>query len=321
MEIFLKASENNVEYVKAHMTHLEMVDDKKKNLLHYAVIGSAFDVIHYLLSQDININLADEHGETALFDCARKGKLDIAKLLIAKFAQVNIENRHGETVLHLAAAKGDMDMLKLLIESGAHTNRKTYDDKLPVHYAIQNGKSDVIAYLLKEGGQSWQTKDSAGNTFLHVAAKTSSVAVLDLLLNQNLDPNALNDQFETPIFNAVRFGTIETIRLLLANEAYIEILNRRYETPLDTAMIFDRKEELKYLLEYMATPKYERLVEKQALALAVLNRDHVSLRQLVEKAVPMRRDRRQKTALDYAKEYNLSLCVGLLRDVEVNGGT
>jgi hypothetical protein len=45
----------------------------------------------------------------------------------------------------------------------------------------------------------------------------------------------------------------------------------------------------------------------------------VYLRKLIEKQTPMKKDRLQKTALDYAKEYNLNLCVGLLRDVEVNG--
>jgi len=84
-------------------------------------------------------------------------------------------------------------------------------------------------------------------------------------------------------------------------------------------MIHDKPEILKYIQDYMVTPKYERLVQKQALALAVLNRDHVYLRKLIEKETPMKKDRLQKTALDYAKEYNLSLCVGLLREVEVNG--
>ena len=69
----------------------------------------------------------------------------------------------------------------------------------------------------------------------------------------------------------------------------------------------------------MMTPKYERLIQKQALSLAVLNRDHVYLRKLIERETPMKKDRLQKTALDYAKEYNLSLCVNLLRDVNVNG--
>ncbi len=318
MSIFLKAAENDLEFVKLNFSHISMVDEKKKSLLHYAVLGSAMDVIKYLLDLDINVNMVDSHGETPLFDCARKGKLDIAKLLISKFATVNIENRVGELPIHLAAFKGEIDMIKLLIESGAFLNKKTAEDKLPVHYAIAGGRVEVIQFLLKEGNQSWFIKDTFGNTLLHHAAKTSSVQTIDLLLNQNLDPNALNDQFESPIFNAVRFGTIDTLRLLLANDAYIDIHNRRYETPIDTAMIFDKKDILKYLSDYMITPKYERLLQKQALSLAVLNRDHVILRKLIEKETPMKKDRLQKTALDYAKEYNLGLCIGLLRDIDVN---
>lgn len=319
MSIFLKATENDLEYVKLHFTHLEMVDEKKKSLLHYAVLGSAIDVIHYLLDQDINVNMIDQHGETPLFDCARKGKLEIAKLLITRFASVNVENRQGELPIHLASHKGDLDMIKLLIESGSYLNKKTMEDKLPVHYAIAGGRVNVIPFILKESKQTWFIKDSYGNSLMHHATKTSSVQILDLLLNQNLDPNALNDQFETPIFNAVRFGTIETLRLLLASDAYIDIHNRRFESPIDTAMIFDKEDILKYLQEYMITPKYERLVQKQALALAVLNRDHVYLRKLIERDIPMKKDRLHKTAMDYAKEYNLSLCIGLLRNIEVNG--
>ena len=318
MSIFMKAAENDLEFVKINMTHIEMVDEKKRSLLHYAVLGSAKDVFDYLLDMDINVNLADEHGETALFDCARKGKLEFAKLLITKFASVNVENRMGELPIHLAAFKGDLDMIKLLIESGSFLNKKTTEDKLPVHYAIAGGRADVIPFLLKEGKQNWFIKDTYGNSLLHHAAKTSNVQIIDMLLNQNLDPNALNSQFESPIFNAVRFGTIETIRLLLASDAYIDIHNRRYETPIDTAMIFDKKDVINYLNDYIVTPKYERLVQKQALAIAVLNRDHVYLRKLIEKDTPMKKDRLQKTALDYAKEYNLGLCVNLLRDIEVS---
>lgn len=314
----MKAAENDLEFVKLNMTHIEMVDEKKKSLLHYAVLGSAMDVLNYLLDMDINVNLADEHGETALFDCARKGKLDIAKRLLMKFASVNVENRMKELPIHFAAFKGDLDMIKLLIESGSYLNKATQEDKLPVHYAIAGGKQDVIAYLLKESKQHWFMKDIYGNTLLHHAAKTSNVSLMDMLLNQNLDPNALNSHFETPIFNAIRFGTIETVRLLLASDAYLDIHNRRYETPMDTAMIFDKQDILKYLQEYMITPKYERLVQKQALSIAVLNRDHVYLRKLIERETPMKKDRLQKTALDYAKEYNLGLCVNLLRDVEVS---
>lgn len=317
MNVFIKATQNDLDYVKLNMTHLEMVDEKKKSLLHYAVTGSALDVISYLLSLDINVNMIDQHGETPIFDCARKGKVQIAKLLISKFANVNVENRVGELPIHLAAFKGNLDMIKLLVQSGAYLNKATNEDKYPVHYAIGGGQHEVIDYILKQSKQNYYLKDVYGDTLLHHATKTNNVMMIDALLNQNLNPNALNDQFETPIFNAVRFGSVETIRLLLASDAYLDIKNRRYESPVDTALIYDKKEILSYLSDYMMSPKYERLKEKQALSIAVLNRDHTNLRKLIERRVPMKKDRLNKTALDYAKEYHLNVFIGLLKEVEI----
>lgn len=320
MDIFLKATENDLSYIKMHLTHLDDLDDKNKNLLHYAVLGSAHDVIDYLLDNDINVNQKDDYGESPLFDCARKGKVEIAKKLINHFADVNLTNRALEQPIHLAAQKGDLEMLKLLLKSNAQKDRKTAEEKLPVHYSIMGGKRDALKFLIEETRQSWFIKDAYGNTLLHHAAKTTNIDVIDLLINQNLDPNALNSQFETPIFNAIRFGSTDTIRLLLANDAYLDIKNRRYETPIDTAIIFNKKDIYVYLQDYMKTPKYERLIERQALSVAVLNRDHLHLRKLIEKSVPMKKNRLHKTALDYAKEYNLALCVGMLKDVELVNG-
>lgn len=317
MNVFIKATQNDLDYVKLNMTHLEMVDEKKKSLLHYAVTGSALDVISYLLSLDINVNMIDQHGETPIFDCARKGKIQIAKLLISKFANINVENRVGELPIHLAAFKGNLDMIKLLVQSGAYLNKATSEDKYPVHYAIGGGQHEVIDYILKQSKQNYYLKDTYGDTLLHHATKTNNVVMIDALLNQNLNPNALNDQFETPIFNAVRFGSVETIRLLLASDAYLDIKNRRYESPVDTALIYDKKDILDYLSDYMMSPKYERLKEKQALSIAVLNRDHTNLRKLIERRVPMKKDRLNKTALDYAKEYHLNVFIGLLKEVEI----
>lgn len=320
MDIFQRATENDLSYIKMHLTHLDNVDDKNKNLLHYAVLGSAHDVIDFLLENHIDVNKKDDYGESPLFDCARKGKIDIAKKLINYYADVNITNKALEQPIHLAAQKGNIEMLKLLIDAKAQKDRKTAEDKLPIHYAIMGGQSEALKYLIEETNESWFLKDAYGNTLLHHATKTTNIDVIELLINQNLDPNALNSQFETPIFNAIRFGSTETIRLLLANEAYLDIKNRRYETPIDTAIIFNKKDIYVYLQDYMKTPKYERLIEKQALSVAVLNRDHLHLRQLIQKSVPMKKNRLHKTALDYAKEYNLALCIGMLKDVELING-
>ncbi|MFA6800484.1 MAG: ankyrin repeat domain-containing protein [Acholeplasmataceae bacterium] len=315
-EVFIKAASNDLEFVKNNMTYLEMVDESKKSLLHYAVSGSAMDVISFLLDLNISVNLKDHYGETPLFDCVRKGKIHIAKLLIFKLANVNIENRNQEAPIHLACIKGDINMIKLLIESGALLNKETQEGKLPIHYAIAGGQVDLIDYILKLSKQSYDLKDNSGLTLLHHAAKTSNIKLIEKLLLEGLDPNALNDLFETPLFNAVRFGTLDTVKLLLNYDAYLDIKNRRYETPIDNAMIFNKLDILDYLNDYIQTPKYENLAKKQALAIAVLNRDHIYLRKLVERQILLKKDRLNKTAMDYAKMYHLTLCANILKETE-----
>lgn len=314
-DFLLKAMNNDLAYVKSNLDQLKLTDDRGKTVLHYAVMGSATDVVRFLLSNESLVNQPDHYGETPLFDCARKGKLELAKMLIHHFAQVNVQNRQGELPIHLASRKGNIDLIKLLIENGSFTNKKADDERLPIHEAILGGQKDVIQFLLKEGKQSWLQIDSSGNSLLHYAARTSSLQVIKLLLDEGLNPNHLNAVFETPLFNAVRYGTLDTVKLLISYDAYLDIYNRRYECIIDLAKIHDKEDVGVYLDEYRMTPAYENLVKKQALAIAVLNRDHGLLRTLVEKGEALTKDRLNLTALDYAKEYQITLCINILRNL------
>ena len=311
--LFEAALENNILVIKENLDKVGTLDERGKSLLHYAVLGSAADVVELLLSRGMSPNIKDTTGETPIFDCARKAKLKIAKILLNNKANVNIENSRKETPLHLACAKGDIDFIKLLVENGAITS-KTSDGKLPIHYAILGGNSNCLNYLIDVNKDSWQQRDFQGNTLLHYATRTTNSILVSFLIDRKLNVNALNDQFETPLFNAVRYGNPEIINLLLNNEAYVSIKNRRYETPLDIGQIFDQPENYNYLLERTEQVDHTKLEEKQSLALAVLNRDHVMLRRLIDVSTPMKKDYYEKTALDYAKEYKFELCVSLLKD-------
>lgn len=313
MDLFNLAYDNDVSNLQKHIDFVGIKDIRGKTLLHYAVLGSSLDVIDYLLNQEIDLNQKDHLGETALFDCARKAKVNIAKRLLSKYARVDIKNNHGETPLHLAAEKGNLDMIKLLVEYKADLNVLTNDDKLPVHYAILAGHLDVVIYLLEQAKQSYFYLDSSQDSFLHYACKTTNEQLVAFFLNHQLDPNLLNDSYETPLFNAVRTGKKEIVTLLLKHDAFIEIYNRRYETPLNLAKYHHDQVILDVLTSWQHTPKYIELMTKQSLTIAVLNRDHTKLRNLVDSGHIMTKDRLKKNALDYAQNYKLSACVHVLR--------
>ena len=62
--------------------------------------------------------------------------------------------------------------------------------------------------------------------------------MVKFLIEKKINVNELNEQFETPIFNAVKFSKEQIVMQLILNQAFIEIKNRRYETPIDLAKNF-----------------------------------------------------------------------------------
>src|SRR5690554_998225 len=316
MTVFERAMINELEYFKTNDFNINFKDENGKSLLHFAVLGNAYEVIEELIRRGIDVNLVDNFGESAFFDAARKAKLQIAKLLIINKANLNLANNLGERPIHLAASKGDRRFIDLLIEAKASLDAKTNDNLYPVHYAILNGQIDVIKHLLNNSNQSFLMLDENNNNLLHYAAKTSNDLLIYFLISEGINPNQLNSNFESPLFNAVRFGTKETVNALLNNDSYIGIKNKNRETPIDFAVIYEKYPVETLLTNYQMLPKYERLIKKHALIIATINRDYTNLEILAKSSNNIIFDKYNYTALDYAKLYNLDKAIQILKKVK-----
>lgn len=311
MTIFEKAMINDFKYFKENNFEINIQDEFGKSLLHYAILGSSFDVVNELIRLGINVNLLDNNNESAFFDCARKAKIELAKILIVNGIDINQPNINLETPFHLASSKGDKVFLQLLLENDSNTKSKTLHGKYPVHFAILSGHIDIIKFILKASNQSFLLLDDSNNTLLHYAAQTTNDLMIYFLISEGLNPNLLNKNYETPLFNAVRFGTKETVNALLSNESYIMIYNKNNETPLDYCHIYERYAIETILSNYMMLPKYERLINRQKLTVLTINRDYQTLMTLSN--VILRNDKYNYTALDYAKLYDFKEAIKILK--------
>lgn len=313
MTIYEKAMINELDFFKNNDYDINMQDLKGKSLLHYAVIGNAFETIEELLRRGINVNLVDNLGETAFFDTARKAKLEIAKLLIINKINLNIKNNLGELAIHVASAKGDRRFIQLLIENDSKLTETTNEGLYPVHYAVLNSQIDIIKYLLNESNQSFLLTDSDSNNLLHYAARTTNDLLIYFLISEGLNPNFLNKNFESPLFNAVRFGTKETVNALLNNDAFIDIKNINRESPIDFANIYEKFTIETVLTNYQMLPKYERLLKKYAVIISTINRDYMRLEFLVKSTNNVVFDKYNYSALDYAKLYKIEKAIKILK--------
>lgn len=314
MDLFQAAFDNDLDTLIKEKNILEIKNLKGQTLLHFAIFGGAIETATYLINQGIDVNQTDHSGESALFDCARRSKLELAKLLILNNANPNLANRKDELPIHLACHRGDENMVQLLIEANSILNKKTIDDRLPIHYAILGGQLKILPSLMKLMKISYLINDEYGNTLLHYAARTTNVEMINFLISQGIDVNSLNDQFESPLFSAVKTGSLEVVKALIFEDALPDIKNRRYETAFDIASIYEQENIIKYFFDFKQTPKYEQLIYNNQLILAVLNRDTNLLKELLAKNIPLNKNKQGYDALDYAKKYKFKLAVDIINN-------
>ncbi|MGI6782065.1 MAG: ankyrin repeat domain-containing protein [Acholeplasmataceae bacterium] len=315
MKLFELALKNQLDTLKNEVTDINMIDHKRRTLLHHAIIGNAVETVLWLIKEGINVNAINEAGETALFESVRRSNLEIAKILITHNANPNIANHRYELPIHIAAYNGEWDMIKLLVEAKTILNKKSMDDKQLIHYAILGGQVELAPKIIDLTEGSYFIRDEYGNTLLHYATRTSSLPMVKYLVEKGVDVNALNDQYETPIFSSVKNNNFEIVKFLVKEGAFIDIKNRRFETPHDIAIIHDRDEIRDYLEETQYQPFYQEHKKSQALTLAVLNRDYHEIKVLAMAHTRLRPNKLGKTALDYAKEYRMKSAVQILNQL------
>lgn len=176
-----------------------------------------------------DVHVKYEHGNTLLHLAARKGKKKIVDILLNNNADPNAQNESKRTPAHIVSERCSPCILKRLVKGGADIFLQDHDcqDVLASQTEL-GGRYRNIKYLLEEGAQVHH-KSVLGCTPLHDAALKCDYEVVDLLIRNGADPNAKNNDGETPILYAsTQENSVDTIRLLIECGAYFVGLHDKY---------------------------------------------------------------------------------------------
>lgn len=80
-----------------------------------------------------------------------------------------------------------------------------------------------------------ESKDSVGDTPLHVLARRGDIYAVRTLLKEGANPNAQGDMGETPLHIAVSAGHLDVVSLLLENGADPGIICEFGDSPVERA--------------------------------------------------------------------------------------
>ncbi|XP_054440585.1 inversin isoform X2 [Pteronotus mesoamericanus] len=252
------AQSNFAETVKVFLEHPSVKDDSDlegRTSFMWAAGKGSDDVLRTMLSlkSDIDINMTDKYGGTALHAAALSGHVSTVKLLLENNAQVDATDVMKHTPLFRACEMGHKDVIQTLIKGGARVDLVDQDGHSLLHWAALGGNADVCQILI-ENKINPNVQDYAGRTPLQCAAYGGYINCMAVLMENNADPNIQDKEGRTALHWSCNNGYLDAIKLLLDFAAFpnqMENNEERY-TPLDYALLGERHEVIQFMLEHGA---------------------------------------------------------------------
>ncbi len=90
--------------------------------IHFAAFAGNQDIIQYLISHSVDINLQEQdENMTPIHIAVKVGNKNIVEALLKKEVNLSIKDRNGNTPLYIAMLQKNLDIIILLYSSRMHT--------------------------------------------------------------------------------------------------------------------------------------------------------------------------------------------------------
>jgi ankyrin repeat protein len=241
-----------------HGADINAADNSGKTVLHAAFEsfgGKNYNCIKMLLDHGADINAVDKSGKTVLhaaFESFGGKNYNCIKMLLDHGADINAADNSGKTVLLAAVAafenddEGDYNCIKMLLDHGADINAVDNSGKTVLHAALESfdGKKDNCIKMLLDHGADINAADNSGKTVLLAAVAAfenddeGDYNCIKMLLDHGADINAVDNSGKTVLHAAFEsFGrdNYNCTKLLLDHGADINAVNNFGETALHAA--------------------------------------------------------------------------------------
>ncbi len=211
--IFHSIRNGNYQQIAAliEKTDVELQNGKNKTLLMVASDAGKLDVINLLISKGADARACDQAGNTALILACVRGYEDIARVL-APHSDINHQNSFGWSALMLAAIAGTAQLCCLLLSYGAEPLATDSKHRTPLMKAVRHANKETFDVLLPVS--TVDAQDDDGDTALIKAARYGQDEMIKKLLAKGSNPRIRDKKGETAYDKAVKKGNTEAMTLL-----------------------------------------------------------------------------------------------------------
>jgi ankyrin repeat protein len=245
------------------------VDGLDRTALHLSCEAGRLDCAKFLVQAGANINIQDRKKRTPLHYAAIENSILVTHMLLESKCEGLVKDILGKTPLDYAIENEHFDIVHLIRQATgatAETEKANVKKKrvLSVWEAARKGDLDSVKMYFNKNDYTVKSvnKEQFGHerTLLHCACATGKLHVVEYLIGQGADTNALDKYKRTPLFLAARNDEYAAIKTLLSNGCDPALADRKGRTAADIAEEMENFRCVTLLNGGKAAPKSPRTV-------------------------------------------------------------
>lgn len=218
------------------------------------------ETVKELINSEIDIDIQDQEGFTALMYATAKGNLEMVKLLIKEGAYADLKDNNGVTAMGYALTP---EVLEFFINEVGYY---TIDEEILIQQVSYILKKENIKVLL-DAGVNVNYKDPIYcNTALILAGARDQYDIIKLLIEHGADVNLQSNYKSTVLMSAM---DAKTTKIILEAGAKVNLQDQDGNTALTYHLIYNWQYDIiKMLLEHGADVNIRNKEGKSAVDIA-----------------------------------------------------
>lgn len=273
--LHLACEEGREDIVKALIDSKRVIidakDDSDRTPFHYNCIEGNFKIMNILISGGADINAKTKRKKNGLFFAFCENNKEICEYLIER-EEKNFDGIYKSifNLLEFDKEKDDILMLFLkdYIKKGKDLQIVNGDGFTPIHIAVKNGHLKIVDFFLKEKIFDVNEKSQFGYTPLHIACENGELECVKILIENEANLDAKNNNGDFPIHKAAYRGYTEIINYLALSGSKLDPKNFNFDTPLHLLSFYGHSEALEMMIKKKAKINVKNKNDNTALHLA-----------------------------------------------------